>query len=49
MSNTRTHFPLSSAIAGGMGVRISGSLLILGVPDMAHRTASHTIYCGILQ
>ena len=47
MSDTRTHFPLSSALAGGAVPRACGSIPILGMPDMAHRTASFPIYRGV--
>jgi len=47
MSDTRNHFPLSSALAGGTVLRALGGILILGMPDMAPRTASFPIYRGV--
>ena len=49
MFDARNFLPLSSAIAGGTGTRVGGSLLSIGVPDMAHRTAPFPIYRGILR
>jgi hypothetical protein len=43
MYDARKHYPFTSAIAGGMVVRVGGSLLTTGLPDMAHRTASFPI------
>ena len=48
MFDARNFFPLSSAIAGGTGTRVGG-LLSIGVPDMAHRTASFPICRGVLR
>ena len=47
MSDTRTHFPHSSALAGGAVPRACGSFPIPGMPDMAPRTASFPIYRGV--
>ena len=49
MFDARTFFPLSSAIAGGTGTRVGRRLPSIGVPDMAHRTASFPIYRGVLR
>jgi hypothetical protein len=40
--------PLSSAVAGETAARVGG-ILIIGVPGMAHRTASFPIYRGVLR
>ena len=48
MFDARSFLPLSSAIAGGTGTRVGG-LLSIGVPDMAHRTASFPICRGVLR
>ena len=47
MFNARTHIPLSSALEGETALRACGSIPILGMPDMAHRTASFPIYRGV--
>jgi hypothetical protein len=49
MFDARNFPPLSSAAAGGTGTRVGGSLLSIGVPDMAHRTASFPICRGVLR
>ena len=49
MIDTRKLLPLSSAVAGGTGARVDGGLRMIGVPGMAHRTASYPIYRGILR
>ena len=49
MSDARNFLPLSSAGAGATGTRVGGHLPVIGVPDMAHRTASFPSYRGILR
>ena len=49
MFDARTFLPLSSAVAGETATRVGGSLLTIGVPSMAHRTASLPIYRGVLR
>ena len=49
MFDARNFLPLSSAVAGETVTRVGGSLLTIGVPDMAHRTASFPIYRGVLR
>ena len=49
MSDARNLLPLSSAVAGGTGVRVGGSLRVIGVPGMAQRIASFPIYRGSLR
>ena len=49
MFNARKFIPHSSAVAGETVTRVGGSLLTIGVPDMAHRTASLPIYRGVLR
>ncbi len=49
MFDARNFLPLSSAVAGETGTRVGGSLLTIGVPDMAHRTAPFPIYRGVLR
>ena len=49
MFDARNFLPLSSAIAGGTGARVGGRLPIIGVPGMAHRTASFPICRGVLR
>ena len=48
MFDARNNFPLSSAVADGTAARVGG-ILIIGVPGMAHRTASFPIYRGVLR
>jgi len=48
MFDARNNFPLSSAVAGETAARVGG-ILIIGVPGMAHRTASFPIYRGVLR
>ena len=49
MFDARNFFPLSSAVAGETATRVGGILLTIGMPDMAHRTASFPIYRGVLR
>jgi hypothetical protein len=49
MFDARNFLPLSAAVAGETVTRVGDSLLSIGVPDMAHRTASFPIYRGILR
>ena len=49
MFNARNVIPLSSAFAVKTVTRVGGSLLGIGAPDMAHRTASFPIYRGVLR
>ena len=49
MFDARNFLPLSSALAGEAAARVDGSLPMWGVPGMAHRTASFSIYRGILR
>jgi hypothetical protein len=49
MFDTRNSIPLSSAVAGGAVARVGGSLRVIGVPGMAHPTASLPIYRGSLR
>jgi hypothetical protein len=49
MFDARNFLPLSSAVAGETGTRIGRRLPSIGVPDMAHRTASFPICRGILR
>jgi len=49
MLDARQLLPLSSAVAGETAARVGGSLRMIGVPGMAHRTASYPIYRGILR
>jgi hypothetical protein len=49
MFDARKFLPLSSAVAGETAVRFGGNLLSIGVPGMAHRTASYPIYRGVLR
>jgi hypothetical protein len=49
MFDVRNFPPLSSAVAGETGARVGGSLRMIGVPGMAHRTASLPIYRGNLR
>ena len=49
MFDTRKPLPLSSAVAGETGVRVDGSLRVIGMPGMAHRNASLPIYRGNLR
>jgi len=49
MFDARKLLPLSSAVAGETTARIGGSLRVIGVPGMAHRTASFPIYRGNLR
>jgi hypothetical protein len=49
MFDARNFPPLSSAVAGETATRVGGSLLTIGVPNMAHRTASFPIYRGVLR
>ena len=49
MFDARNFIPLSSAVAGETAVRVGGSLRVIGVPGMAHRTASFPIYRGNLR
>lgn len=48
MFDTRNFIPLSPAIAGETAARVGG-LQSIGVPGMAHRTASLPIYRGVLR
>ena len=41
--------PLSSAVADATAARVGGILPTIGVPGMAHRTASFPIYRGVLR
>ena len=41
--------PLSSAVADETTARVGGSLRMIGVPGMAHPTASFPIYRGSLR
>jgi len=49
MFDARNSLPLSSAVAGGTAARVCGSLRMIGVPRMAHPTASFPIYRGSLR
>jgi hypothetical protein len=49
MFDARNSIPLSSAVAGETVARVGGSLRVIGVPGMAHRTASFPIYRGSLR
>ena len=49
MFDARNFLPLSSAVAGETVARVSGSVRVIGVPGMAHRTASFPIYRGNLR
>jgi hypothetical protein len=49
MFDARNFLPFSSAVAGETAVRVGGSLRVIGVPGMAHRTASFPIYRGSLR
>ena len=49
MFDARNSLPLSSAVAGGTVARVGGSLRMIGVPGMAHPTASFPIYRGSLR
>ena len=49
MFDARNFLPLSSAVAGETAARVSGSLRVIGVPGMAHRTASFPNYRGVLR
>jgi len=49
MFDARNFIPLSSAVAGETATRVGGSLPSIGVPNMAHRTASFPIYRGVLR
>jgi hypothetical protein len=49
MFDARNFLPLSSAVAGETVTRVGGRLLTIGVPGMAHRTASSPIYRGVLR
>lgn len=49
MFDARNLLPLSSAVADETATRVSGILLTIGVPGMAHRTASFPIYRGVLR
>jgi hypothetical protein len=47
MFDAHNDSPLPAAYAGGTVARAGGSLLGMGAPDMAHRTAPFTIHRGI--
>ena len=49
MSDARNFLPLSSALADETAARAGGNLPMWEVPGMAHRTASFSIYRGILR
>ena len=49
MFDARNFLPLSSAVAGETAASVGGSLRVIGVPGMAHRTASFPIYRGKLR
>jgi hypothetical protein len=49
MFDARNSIPLSSAVAGETATRVGGSLRVIGLPGMAHRTASFPIYRGNLR
>ena len=49
MFDARTFLQLSSAVAGETAARISGSVRVIGMPGMVHRTASFPIYRGNLR
>jgi hypothetical protein len=49
MFNARTFIPLPPAFAAGTVTCVGGSLVRIGAPDMAHRTASFPIYRGALR
>ena len=49
MFDARNFLPLSSAVAGATGTRVGSRLPLIGVTDMAHRTASFPMYRGILR
>ena len=49
MFDARKFIPLSSAVADETAVRVGGSLLSIGEPGMAHRTASFPIYRGVMR
>jgi hypothetical protein len=49
MFDARNLLPLSSAVAVETAARVGGSLRVIGMPGMAHRTASFLIYRGNLR